>query len=240
MMNYFKDQQTDMEQHAKDEWPNESVGVIVNDAYMPLKNVSKAPHETFTIDPKGWIGAKKEGDIQAVVHSHNNYRHASVADQTQQLKLGIPFVIVNLINKSVESVFSWGDTLPIPDLIGRSFHQGAYDCYSIVRDYYRLHGIVLFNVPREYRFWDSDSNVITNNEHQAPFYEIDKRYATKHDVIVYGEHRGKADHLSVIGDNYQVYHHFEGRLSSRMTMEVDKSRIVKVLRYKGEINDIPL
>ena len=63
------------EEHAKEVFPQESCGFILDDEYLPMDNIAKDKVGHFKIDPKQFIIHNES--IRAIVHSHGNYPHAS-------------------------------------------------------------------------------------------------------------------------------------------------------------------
>lgn len=56
-------------QHSISEYPNECVGIITKDfRYIPCKNISDNPRETFFLDPKDLV--LHDGNIWGIFHSH--------------------------------------------------------------------------------------------------------------------------------------------------------------------------
>lgn len=80
--------------HAESEYPRECCGFIVSNAYMPCRNISTNDNG-FEIDPKDIVKAERQGEIQAIVHSHpHGSSEASTMDKQQMALHGVPWVIV--------------------------------------------------------------------------------------------------------------------------------------------------
>ena len=70
-MNFsFHHLHAEMKIYALEQFPEEACGLIVNDKFVPCKNVHPAPLTNFAIDAKAYAKAEKKGTIQAVFHSH--------------------------------------------------------------------------------------------------------------------------------------------------------------------------
>lgn len=94
--------------HAIDEYPNEACGLMVSGVYVPSKNIAPNPKFDFRIDPKCWISASIFGDTQYIIHSHNDLPTPSDMDIEEQKLSGLPWTIINIVNKQLRSIYSWG------------------------------------------------------------------------------------------------------------------------------------
>ena len=61
-------------QHAKEEDPKESVGLLLNikgkKVYYPCHNLSTYSQQCFILDPEDYVKADSLGQIVSVIHSH--------------------------------------------------------------------------------------------------------------------------------------------------------------------------
>lgn len=61
-------------EHAKKEFPNESVGLVClvkgKEEYFSCRNDSDEPEHHFVLSPFDYLRCANKGDIKAVVHSH--------------------------------------------------------------------------------------------------------------------------------------------------------------------------
>ncbi len=180
MKTYFEEVHSEIKKHALEEYPNECCGVIVQGRteliYHKCKNVAENKKEHFTISAMDLIVAENRGDIKAIVHSHDNYFHASKHDMEEQLRFGIPFGIVFIKNGQIQDINFWGDTLPIQTYTKRPFRHGIYDCYALVRDYHRGElGVNPKEIVREYKWWLKDKNLLYDSLTEAGFVVLEKR-----------------------------------------------------------------
>ena len=71
---------TAAKEHALEEAPKESCGIVVDDIYYPCNNISDTPKDNFAIHPKDFLKARSKGKLQYIVHSHPEGGDASEPD----------------------------------------------------------------------------------------------------------------------------------------------------------------
>lgn len=239
-------------EHAKNSYPKESCGVIINDIeYMPCNNLAVDPDQ-FYIDPKDIVNATKKGKITAYVHSHpDGVAELSEADKAQIGLHGLPWVICAYPSGEINTFQPVKYKAP---LVGREYFHGLQDCYALVRDYYsRECGIELKDYDRNNLWWENKNNpslYLENftdegfveipldspaKQHDAYICRVGRTEHPNHAIIFLGEN-GKLiseDTPNIVG-NSLILHHPYGRLSVREIMGQDwLQRSVKHLRHKN-------
>ncbi|UNK05849.1 C40 family peptidase [Psychrobacter raelei] len=191
--------------HAKQQYPNECCGLIVDGTYAPCTNVADKPTETFRISHDQWQPA----DI--VVHSHpQGQRYLSGADRQTQHKMRCDWWIAVNNNDDWE-IIKYRYT---PLLRGRTFEYGKHDCYSIVEDAYMLCGIKIMDYQRKGEAIEIADNAFLVNFPKTGFYQVELSDMQSGDVILTSI-RGNANHASIYLGDEQVLHHPYGGLSRR-------------------------
>lgn len=255
----------DAKAHARAQFPKESCGVIAGGKYHALENVAKDPSEhqkdnescdcqlcSFRIDPSVYasFAAGLSGEFQFVVHSHpNGPFYPSRADMESQKQTAVPWAIIALDAERAGDPVIWGDSLPIEPVIGRQFMHGVHDCYSLIRDCYRLgkHELVkqdildwpfepttLMDMPREDAWWDGDADLYMENFLKAGFMEIDAQDATPGDVFLAKIRSDKYNHGGLLIGNDLILHHLPSRLSRREPAGLWGRQAGVWLRYIGK------
>ena len=182
--------------------------VIDNKIYMPCKNISPTPTETFEISPDDWIKAEELGEITAIVHSHpNGTPILSKSDQIYQQQTAVDWWIVcdNQIHK-----FRF-----IKPLLGREFEHGKTDCLSIVRDAYMLAGIDLPDYERVDDWWHNGQNLYLDLLPKNGFERVDAENLQEGDIILVCLGSETPNHAAIYIGNQHILHHCPDRLSKR-------------------------
>lgn len=175
-----------IERHAIREYPRESCGLVVATGrrmrYIECENVAESDSD-FKICPRQYAEIEDEHQVLAVVHSHIDMSAApSEADKVGCEATGLPWHIVS-IQKNPEDdrprAVEWRTIEPIgyeAPLVGRTFHHGVLDCYTLIRDFYRRElGIVIPDFERPDYWWDKPEcgELYLDNFESAGFARVD-------------------------------------------------------------------
>lgn len=123
-------------------------------------------------------------------------------------------------------------------LLGREWCHGLLDCYSLIRDYYRVElNISIPDYDRDFEWWLNGKNLYEENFRAAGFEEVDLQNIAKHDVILMQVQSPVINHGGVFLGGDKFIHHLHGRLSSRDILGgYYLKSLCKVLRHK-ELTD---
>ncbi|MBE7419824.1 MAG: phage tail protein [Ideonella sp.] len=216
-------------EHALQCYPREACGLLARAAngalaYHRCRNAAAAAGDAFRIDPRDWAAVEDAHPVVAVVHSHpDGDAHASDADRAMCHASGLPWFIVAVPGTTWSTL--WPHR-PLP-LLGRQFHHGVVDCYSLVRDYYaeRL-GIALPDFERADGWWDRGEDLYRKHFAEAGFVDLGRPAgradgATElrlHDALLMQVAARCENHAAVfVGPVHgvdSILHHLYGRLSA--------------------------
>ncbi|MCE5333188.1 MAG: C40 family peptidase [Desulfobacteraceae bacterium] len=201
-------------EHAMKEYPKESCGIVFNGEYIPLENDAADPLVNFEIIPEVYLSYAEKGEVEAVIHSHpNGPQCPTKQDMIGQEACAVPWGIVPIVLGCSRQPFFWGDQLPVAPFVGRQFRMGVFDCYALVRDWYRqTKDITLPIFPRDPDWWAHGENMVADNFEVAGFSEVPN--VTQVGDVVVGRILARVEnHVGVyIGDGL-VLHHLADRLS---------------------------
>lgn len=197
--------------HAKQTEPHECCGFVVScDGqlhYLACENVAVQPIDYFEIDPNEYLKAHLMGDIVALVHSHPNGKPVlSLADIQMQEQSQLDWWLV--CNDEIHQ-------FPlIPNLLGREFEHEKMDCYTLLRDFYRLAGVNFPDFVREEEWWVKGKNLYLDN--MALYFEPIETYSLQvGDVILVQVGANVPNHAAVYIGEQMILHHSPKRLSKR-------------------------
>jgi len=136
-------------------------------------------------------------------------------------------------SKNLSEVFIPNRYFENSDYEGRPFLHGVFDCYTLVRDYYRKEFNIILptNIQRTWEWWQSGENLYVEN---AKFYDFEEvQTLQKHDLIVMNLMSPVPNHGAIyLGDN-KILHHQAGKFSTIQNLTFSlKSKISVIYRNK--------
>ena len=191
--------------HAHEQAPLEVCGIIVNDLYIPCRNVAEDdPRHNFQIHAEDSDAAEDQGQIQAVCHSHAGSPAPSGMDVERCQEDGVPWFILGH-HDELQRI----DPRPIP-FLERPFQFGWSDCWSLVRDFYGD----LPDFPREVEFWTKGHSPFVDQFAACGFRDIGISAAESGDaVLMRFNGNGIPNHVGVLLGDGRLLHHPRNQFS---------------------------
>lgn len=187
-----------------------SEGII---GFVPCANHAFDTKNSFLIHPADFVKCMEAGDVIAVGHSHVTVSaRASNEDVANSENCRLPFLIYQPIEKQVEHYWPSGKT---PSLIGRKWHLGVSDCYTIVRDYFAENGVQLNDYVRNDSSCLHSESLFLKHYEENGFVDVTGQTPKKHDVALIQVLANIPNHAAVFVDDDIILHHLQGRLSCR-------------------------
>ncbi|WP_454710945.1 C40 family peptidase [Cupriavidus nantongensis] len=223
--------------HAAAEYPREACGLIVvergRERYVPCRNAASGT-EHFVLPAEDFAAAEDLGEVVAVVHSHPDApAMASEADLVSCEASGMPWHILSWPADDLRTIEPSGYQAP---LVGRQFAHGVLDCYTLVRDWYRIErAIALPDFPRRDDWWHQGEDLYMRHYAEAGFVAVSQDQPEQAgDVILMQLRSPVPNHAAVYLGGGHMLHHLHGRLSSRDVYGGYWQEITRcVLRYQG-------
>lgn len=202
-------------EHAKNEIPRESCGLVVQIdtrlVYQRCTNISESGGQ-FIIKPEDFAECEDLGPIRGIVHSHYGVPpEPSQADLVGCERSGLPWLIVNQPAETYKIIEPTGYIAPLE---GREFVHGVFDCYSIIKDYYKFTlNIDIPDFNRDESWWTKGQNLYMDNFEKAGFVQVPLESLQKHDVVIMQCRSSVPNHAGIYLGNTRILQHLTNRLS---------------------------
>lgn len=202
-------------EYAKAHSPNESCAVLYIDQgveeILLCKNIAIDKKRNFIIDPLDYEVAESKGQVVAIIHSHMGAPIPSQIDLVSCETTNLPWFIYSV------NLDSWHEFKPSgykAPLVGRQFHFGVLDCFTLVRDYYKEElGIFLPDFERTNESIFKKESLYEKHFESYGFKRVED--LQKNDVILMQIGYKNPSHAAIyLGDSLML-HHLRNKLSSR-------------------------
>lgn len=239
---------------AKQDSKNEVCGFLYHDGtklYARLcPNVAKRPSDEFAISAEEYLKCESLGEICGVFHSHPSGPAAfSPADLEYIEQVAVPLYLY------ATETGDWAEYIPPTyevGLVGLPFIWGWYDCYSLVRNYFRQnHQIFLGDYDRETDHFKlkAHRSLIIDNFAKEGFSIVASKPSEflqnlqDNDCILFNNPSvcpESSVHLAVFLGNSRFLHHPEGILSKQDFLDASWiKRIRLIVRHKNFVKTGP-
>lgn len=208
------------------QYPNEACGVVISvgkrSVAIPCGNIATDPHLHFLMNPVDYSAAADRGEVIGIWHTHIEISNrASMADLAGCENSELPWYIVSVMKRSDEFMFSDANVISPSGVefpyVERIYVYGIFDCFTLMRDYYRREFQIKINDrPRTERFWLDGSNVLGDNWIDEGFVKLINQEPAIGDVfLMQTDNTGNPSHIGIYIGNEMMLHHCRGRLSRR-------------------------
>lgn len=233
--------------HAIECEPRESCGLIVDREYLACTNISNNDGQ-FEICPKDFIKAESLGKIKAIVHSHpQGSTDLTMPDREQMSYHKLPWIVTNIEDVALHKYTNYQ-----APLLGREYHHGLMDCYSLVKDYYhRELDITLNDYERDDAWWEDAKSdplyldnfkaegfveVETLQKHDAILCRLGRTEHVNHALIFVGDGALKSEPTDdVIGDSLVLHHPYNRESLREIYGDNWMRRAAIIIRHKSLI-----
>ena len=214
-----------MTAHALEAWPEPACGAVVGSGeaanYVPARVVAEGSRAAFRVDVAAVRRLEdRHGPARALVLSHPSVDEGveridpllftpSASEMVAQASLAVPFGVVVCDRSRACEPWWFGDQCPIPKLVGRPFRHGVTDCYSIIRDWFRLERSILMpDFPRDWNWWSEGMDLYRHGFAKAGGRNIDPEEIRPGDVILFRMRSRVPNHAGLVLDHGWLLHHF--------------------------------
>lgn len=238
--------------HARTMFPEESCGFILEDEtgfrYLPLINIAEDPEKHFRIAVDDYLQHAHE--LRVIVHSHpNGPLFPSEADMRSQVESEKVWAIIPLDEHRMGDPVIWGADTPIAPVLGRSFCHGVADCFTLVRDVFRLGRYELAaqgisgwpfepvdvpEVPRNDGWWSAGQDLYMTESRSRGWILIPREEARPGDGFIASIRSDVPNHAGLLLADGTILHHLPGRLSRREPAGLWARQAAHWMRYIGD------
>lgn len=231
--------------HVAAEYPKEACGLVVQAGraqhYIPCRNISDKPEESFTLAPADKAAATQKGEIIMVIHSHPDVVQLvpSEMDRVQCDWSGVEWGIMSWPDGDFCTLSPRTDR----DYTGRSWVLGFADCWSLIREWYqREYDIALGDHSVPYEWWEQGENLYDEHWQGEGFTEISPADIAPGDIVMMRVQAQVTNHAAVYLGRHDhqeniILHHMCGQLSARVPYgKYYRDRTVRVVRHKERMN----
>lgn len=219
--------------YSHEQSPKEACGFIANGRFVPCDNIHSSPLDHFAIKAEDYARADSL-TIEAIFHSHAEFNSSfSPHDIASCKATNLPWVMYCLGGNSWHEMDPTGNA----PYLERPWIYGMYDCYGLVRDYFRNEfGIMLADYERgeEFEWKSSEWRMFEKNFRQQGFCDADGP-AQRGDVLLMQLQADFPNHVGIIHSPSQniFYQHLLGRLSeANVYGGYWQKHTVRTLRHK--------
>jgi proteasome lid subunit RPN8/RPN11 len=216
--------------HAVEAYPHEAVGIVEEGVYVRFENIAASPEEHVQVSPEDEMRA---AGAQIVFHSHpDGLGCPSAHDMAAQEVSGVPFVIQPVHRGVALPAFPFGSNLPPEPLTGRSFRHGVFDCYTVIRDWYRAdRDVDLPVIPRDWEWWLKGQNLYDTGWAAAGFRDIPVSELAGGDCVLFMIRARVPNHAGLVLPEGLLLHHVAGPIPIDQTRLSSVEPISRWLRF---------
>lgn len=223
--------------HANEVYPQECCGVVTQKGmaqkYHRITNVSKTPEQSFILDAMEFMEISDNENVVYVVHSHTGdgaTTRPSAADICSCNECELPYVIVSIPEGDLRIIQP--EKMP---LTGRPWGLGSFDCWGLVMEFHKLHGVKLNDYRVDYQWWTNEhlDNIYDDNWELEGFELVRGDDIPVGSMIMMQIQSEKTNHAAIyIGDN-KILHHLYGKMSKvDLYGDYYRERTVRIVRHK--------
>lgn len=224
------------------EYPKELCGVVTDQEFIQLTNVSDTPEDSFFVRPEEYLQHVEK--TKAIIHSHcqpsthqakYDLRTPSLSDLQGQRRTAKPWGIVGTEGETFLPPL-WIPRTPSEELLGRRFIPYINDCYTLATDYHQFQlGQKLPEYAENFdwaTYPETDASPLLESFLNHPaFQKIDSIEEAQNGDLLITDFRGrKCSHIAIF-HNGEVIH--QDYLSTKTHLSNFLGRIWSILRYVG-------
>lgn len=206
-------------------FPKESCGLIYKRGKkgvpVECKNISSEPEHNFLISASEYAEVLCKGEIIGAWHTHCN-TDAKPSDADKQGCENTEMTwFIGEVHKNEKDEIYFGENIEVlvpsgfvQPLVGRNYCYGTFDCYTLLRDYYKQeYDIDLGEWERDEDPWMNEEGYFERKASEIGFQKINGT-PKKGDIFLIQMGTNGADHVAIYVGDDKILHHINSRLSN--------------------------
>jgi proteasome lid subunit RPN8/RPN11 len=208
-------------------YPHEGCGLVIMYGTKPklivCANQSADPANQFVISPESYAEAAEQGEVIAVWHSHVDISDEPSEADLQSCELSQMPWFITAVTKEGEELTATNPRKIEPigykaPYIGRPYVFGVFDCWALIRDYYKNEfGTDLEDYNRQEFFWLKGIDIIGENWENCGFKLVTDDSFQVGDLLLIQNSASMMNHVALYVGDDRILHHCHNRLSKKDT-----------------------
>jgi cell wall-associated NlpC family hydrolase len=141
-------------------------------------------------------------------------------------------------SKNFSEVFIPNEYFESADYEGRPFLHGLFDCYTLVRDYYKRNFNIFLptNIQRDWEWWNKGQNLYLENAKDYSFEEVED--IKKHDILIMAVNSPVPNHAAIYLGEGKILHHMAGKFSTIQDLKFSLKQKISVIYRNRALKDV--
>lgn len=213
------------------------IGHNVSDELIKLLNednrieLSQREGKLFKKEPN-------EKTVAVLVKKDNSNISKLTLEERSEMNYSKVIFVTMGSSKDLSEVFIPNAYFENAEYEGRPFLHGLFDCYTLVRDYYKRNFKIFLptNIQRDWEWWNKGQNLYLDNAKDCSFEEAED--IKKHDVLIMKISSPVPNHAAIyLGDN-KILHHMAGKFSTVQDLTFSLKQKISVIYRNKLLTDV--
>ena len=212
------------------------LGHNVSDELIQLLEVEKRL-ELSQREGKLFKKTEKESAVAVLLKKDNSEISKLTLEERSEMNHSKVIFVTIGSSKNFSEVFIPNRYLENFDYEGRPFIHGIFDCYTLVRDYYKRNFNIFLptNIQRDWEWWNKGENLYLENAKDCSFEEAED--IKKHDVLLMKVNSPVPNHAAIYIGEGKILHHMAGRFSTVQDLSFSYKQKISVIYRNRMIKD---
>jgi cell wall-associated NlpC family hydrolase len=184
---------------------------------------------------------KKQNDEKPVAilikKDNSNISKLTLEERSEMNRSKVIFVTIGS-SKNFSEVFIPNEYFENAEYEGRPFLHGLFDCYTLVRDYYKRNFNIFLptNIQRDWEWWNKGQNLYLDNAKDYSFEEVED--IQKHDVLIMAVNSPVPNHAAIYLGEGKILHHMAGKFSTVQDLKFSLKQKISVIYRNRALKDV--